>query len=424
MAAKEFESPGHAGFARGATGDAEPAGADESVADGRRRSGRRGLNFGIAAALTLFILAAAGYAASKYSREHGPEFVTDRIIRGPVTRSVTATGTVNPELTVIVGTYVSGVVQEVTCDFNTQVAKGQLCAKIDPRPYQTMVDQTRANLDVSKAQLLKDQAALRYARLTRDRDIRLIKTGAVTQDAVDSAQSLSDQAEAQLQYDQATIAQREAELAAAQVNLEYTSIVAPVDGTVVSRNVTIGQTVAASFQTPTLFLIASDLTRMQVDANISESDVGGLAVGQKATFTVDAFPQRVFNGIISQVRLSPQAVQNVVTYDVVIRVQNRDLALKPGMTAGLRIVIDERPDALRVPDLALKYKGVGDHSVRGSTRHVWVLRNGRPESVAVAVGLDDGTSSEITSGELKPGDIVITGEKQATSAGLRTRFRL
>ena len=203
-------------------------------------------------------------------------YTTAPVTRGAVTRMVTATGTVNPVLTIIVGTYVSGVIQDLSCDYNTKVKIGQVCAKIDPRPYQTVVDQNKANLDAAKAQLDKDKATLAYAQLFYDRMAGLAKTNAVSKDSLDNAKSLLDQASAQVGVDEATIAQRQAQLATAQVNLDYTNIVSPVDGTVVSRNVTMGQTVAASFQTPTLFLIATDLTKMQVDTNVSESDIGGI----------------------------------------------------------------------------------------------------------------------------------------------------
>jgi HlyD family secretion protein len=205
---------------------------------------------------------------------------------------VTATGTVNPELTIIVGSYVSGVIQQLYCDYNTQVKAGQVCAKIDPRPYQTIVDQDKANLAVAKAQLEKDKANLTYTKLNYERNRYLAERRAVSQDTADVAKNTYDQAQAQIGLDEATIAQRQAELEAAEVNLGYTNIISPVDGTVVSRNVTMGQTVAASFQTPTLFLIASDLTRMEVDTNVSESDIGGIREGSKASFTVDAFPSR------------------------------------------------------------------------------------------------------------------------------------
>ena len=212
-----------------------------------------------------------------------------------------------------------------------------------------------------------------------------------------------DQALAQITFDEATIQQRQAMLDAAQVNLDYTNIMSPVDGTVVSRNVTMGQTVAASFQTPTLFLIATDLTKMQVDANVSESDIGGIKEGNKATFTVDAYSKRLFEGTVTQVRQSPQTVQNVVTYDVVVSVDNSDLALKPGLTAATRIIIDQRDDVLRVPNQTLRYIPAGTAIRESDQARVWVLRGGKPVAVQVTTGLDDDNFTEIVKGELKRG---------------------
>ena len=194
-----------------------------------------------------------------------------------------------------------------------------------------------------------------YAQLNYTRTASLAAHSFASQDAADNAKSVYEQAKAQIALDAATIEQRQAQLAASQVNLGYTDIISPVDGTVVSRNVTMGQTVAASFQTPTLFLIATDLTKMQVDTNVSESDIGAIKEGNAARFTVDAFPNRMFQGAVAQVRQSPQTVQNVVTYDVVVGVDNTDLALKPGMTATAQIIIAERDDVLRVPDQALRF---------------------------------------------------------------------
>jgi HlyD family secretion protein len=333
-----------------------------------------------------------------------------------VIRTVTATGTVNPELTIIVGAAISGIIQELNCDYNTKVKKGQICAKIDPRSYQSVVDQNKAALAVAKAQLEKDKANLTYARLAFGRAATLLPTRAVSQDAYDSAKSTYDQAAAQITFDEATIQQRQAALDAAQVNLDYTNIVSPVEGTVVSRNVTMGQTVASSFQTPTLFLIATDLARMQVDANVSESDIGGIKLGNKATFTVDAYAKRTFEGTVSQVRQSPQTVQNVVTYDIVISVNNSDLTLMPGMTAASRIVIDQRDDVIRVPNQALRYvpKGLAG-AIQSGKAQIWVMRDGDPVAVPVVAGLDDDNFTEIVSGDVKPGDLVITAEQIATA---------
>ena len=377
-------------------------------------------------AAPLALLLAAAIAWWTLGGESPVQYTTAPVTRGAVTRGVTATGTVNPVLTIIVGTYVSGVIQDLSCDYNTQVKRGQICAKIDPRPYQTVVDQNRANLTAAKAQVEKSKVSLTYAQLTYDRMARLGQTNAVSKDAVDNAKNLLDQARAQLGVDEADIALHEAQLATAQVNLDYTNIVSPVEGTVVSRNVTMGQTVAASFQTPTLFLIATDLTKMQVDTNVSESDIGGITDGDKSIFTVDAFPKRTFEGAVVQVRQSPQTVQNVVTYDVVVSVANTDLALKPGMTAANRIITDQRTDVLRVPSQALRYAPVTAGATRrsgtaGRTRpaeqgRVWVLRDGKAVRVAVTTGLDDDTYTEIVKGELKADDQVIIAEQRTNSS--------
>jgi HlyD family secretion protein len=371
----------------------------------------------IAGLLSLLVVAAVAATWWALDERSTVRYVTATVAKGAVTRTVTSTGTVNPELTIIVGTYVSGVIQELFCDYNTQVKKGQVCAKIDPRPYQSVVDENRANLGVAKAQLEKDQANLTYAKLALGRSATLLPTHAVSQDVYDNAKSVYDQALAQITFDEATIQQRQASLDAAQVNLDYTDIASPVDGTVVSRNVTMGQTVAASFQTPTLFLIASDLTKMEVDANVSESDIGGIKPGNKATFTVDAYAKRTFEGKVNQVRQSPQTVQNVVTYDIVIGVDNTDLALMPGMTAASRIVIDQRTDVIRVPNQALRYvpKGLSGAGQSGQAQ-VWVLRDGNPVAIPVVAGLDDDNFTEIVSGDVKPGDLVITAEQLATAS--------
>lgn len=351
-------------------------------------------------------------------------YTTAAVTRGVIMRAVTATGTVNPELTIIVGTYVSGVIQQLYCDYNTEVKKGQLCGKIDPRPYQTVVDQSKANLAVAKAQLDKDRASLAYAKVAFDRAAQLVHSSAVSQDAFDNAKSNYEQAEAQVAFDEATMQQRQAALDAAQVNLDYTDIISPVDGIVVSRNVTMGQTVAASFQTPTLFLIATDLTKMQVDTNVSESDIGGIKTGQKSTFTVDAFPKRTFHGTVGQVRQSPQTVQNVVTYDVVVNVDNSDLALKPGMTAAVRLVVDQRDDVIRVPNAALRYRPSGLAGPRESDQaQIWLLRDAQPLAIPVVAGLDDDSFTEIVNADLKTGDQVITAERSVTSTTVMPRLR-
>src|ERR1019366_774865 len=333
-----------------------------------------------------------------------------------VTRTVTATGTVNPVLTIIVGSYVSGVIRELFCDYNTQVKQGQVCAKIDPRPYQSVVDQDKANLDVAKAQLEKDKANVVYAQVNYERNRQLALKNYVSRDVADIAKSQLDQGTAQVELDAASIVLRQAELDAATINLGYTDIASPVDGTVVSRAVTMGQTVAATLQTPTLFLIATDLTKMEVDTNVSESDIGPVKPTNPSTFTVDAWPGRVFQGAVVQVRQSPQTVQNVVTYDVVVAVDNTELALKPGMTASTQIVTDQRADVLRVPDQALRYTPAGAAPGAPGAARIWLLRDGKPIAVPVVAGLDDDSFTEIVSGDVKPGDQAITAEQRDAAA--------
>jgi len=379
----------------------------------------------VGAALLAVGAAVAAYWATH--REPPVHYTTAEVSRGTIERAVSASGTVNPVLTVIVGSYVSGVIVRQYCDYNTRVKKGQLCAQIDPRPYQMLVDQAKAELATAQAQLNKDRASLDYLKITYERDVGLLKRGIVSQDTLDNAKSAYDQAQAQVALDEATIQQKEAALKAAQINLEYTDIRSPVDGTVVSRNITIGQTVAASFQTPTLFLIATDLTQMQVDTNISEADIGGVQEGDRTTFTIEAFPGRLFEGKVVQVRQAPQTVQNVVTYDVVIGVDNKQLVLKPGMTATARIIVARRENVLRVPDQALRFSpsraaqaqpaapagGKSGAQDTGQMGSAWVLRDGQPQRVAVKLGLDDDSYSEVLEGKLAVGDQLIVGEQRA-----------
>jgi len=331
-------------------------------------------------------------------------YFTAPITRGPIARSVTATGTVNPILTIIVGSYVSGVIQSLSCDYNTVVKAGQICAKIDPRPYQ-------ATLDQYSGQLARDQAILGKDRLDLARYQKLAAQNSIARQQAEDQAFVVHQDEGNVKLDEGLVE-------GAKLNLDYTDIISPVNGTVVSRNVTQGQTVASTLQTPTLFLIGTDLKKMEVDTNVSESDVGGMKEGDKATFTVDAYPKRVFHGTVTQVRLSPQTVQNVVTYDAVVGADNSDLALMPGMTASTQIVVDQRNDALRVPDQALRYSPAGLSGVEAggagmpASGHsqIWVLRGGKPVALPVVLGLDDGSFTEIVKGDLRPDERVIVAE--------------
>ena len=402
----ETASPAAPGVSRGVS--AAPGGRP------RRRS------WAVRVALAIVLVAAVSFGLWRYFKPPPRvTYMTAPVSRGRVAPYVTASGSVNPVVTIQVGTYVSGVIQDLYCDYNTQVKAGQLCARIDPRPYQVVVDQDQAALAAARAQLVKDEASLAYARASAERQARLLADHLTSQDAADSARSAYEQLRAQVNLDRATIRQHQANLRAAEVNLGYTRITSPVNGIVVTRNVTQGQTVAASFQTPTLFLIATDLTQMQVDANVSESDIGQVKVGDIASFTVEAFPAHVFQGRVTQVRQSPQTIQNVVTYDVVVAASNPQLLLKPGMTADVRIVTTDIPDALRVPVEALRYwpesvpKSVQD---RAATQNVWTLRNGRPVAVPVVAGVTDDAYAQIKSGALRVGDSVIIGERAGDNA--------
>lgn len=340
---------------------------------------------------------------------------------------VTATGTVNPVTTVQVGTYVSGPIQAIDVDFNSPVRKDQRVAKIDPRPFQVRVQQAEANLANARARVEKDRADLELKTRNLERSRRLGAAGVVSQSELDGAQSDYDQARAQLSLDEAGIQQAEAALAEARINLAYTDITSPVDGVVVSRNVDVGQTVAASFQTPTLFLIAQDLTKMQVDANVSESDIGTVRPGQAARFTVDAYPSKRFEGTVVQVRDAPIIVQNVVTYDVVIAVANPELELKPGMTATVSITTARRDAVLRVPLRALRFnpeastggealpsadlpdrdRPAASAALQSGHAALWIAgADGSLRRVSVETGLRDERYAEIVSGEVRADDLV------------------
>lgn len=353
-------------------------------------------------------------------------YVTAPVTEGSIIRSVAATGTVNPVTTVQVGTYVSGPITQIYADFNAPVKQGQIIAKIDPRPYAATVALSTAAVANARAQLKKDQANLAYQKITYQRARALLEQQVDSQDQVDSQYSTYNQAVAQVALDDAAIQQQEATLKQAQLNLNYTNIVSPVDGIVVSRNVDVGQTVAASFQTPVLFLVAQDLTKMQVDSNVSESDIGYVKKGEAAEFKVDAFPDRVFHGIVGQVRQAPITVQNVVTYDVVVNVDNPELLLKPGMTANVTIITARRDQVLRIPLDALRFKPPGAKTIASAAdpvsgsdafssrdARVWIPSLGSIAPVKLSVGLDDGANVEVLSGPLKAGDLVVTDEIQA-----------
>jgi HlyD family secretion protein len=435
----------------------------------------------------LGIVVAAGLISGGYLYTQGigarPAFRTAAVTRGPLVSAVSATGTLNAVITVQVGSQISGQIKELGADFNSAVKKDQLIARIDPESFEAKVNQSKAQVDAARASVLNQQAVVEKTRadlensraalaaskantakaqvtvidsrrtLGRNRDLRV--RGLIAQADEDTAQAAYDSAvaqqeaskaqeeaqvsavrsaeaqlrvtEAMLQNAKAQVVQNEAALRQAQVDLDRTYIRAPVDGVVVGRNVDVGQTVAASLQAPTLFTIAQDLRNMQVDTNVDEADVGRVKVGQAVTFTVDSFPSRTFSGEVVQIRKAPLVVQNVVTYDVVVSAKNPEQRLLPGMTANVRIVIEQKENVLQVPNAALRFRPPGVEATErerparpggpGQSRgggapagRVWVVgTDGKPAAVSLQLGIGDGTYTEVAKGEVNEGEQVIVG---------------
>jgi len=360
------------------------------------------------------------FALSRCGRSSAGQFQTATVTRGPITQAVTATGTLNPVVNVQVGSQVSGNIQKLFADFNSKVKAGDVVAQIDPVLFQATV--TQAEGDLANA-----QAALELAKVNATRIQELFAKK-------NSAQADVDQATANLHQAEANVKIKQGALDKAKADLDHCTIKSPVDGEVISRSVDVGQTVAASLQAPVIFAIANDLTKMQIDANVAEADVGVVEVNQDVDFTVDAFPTRTFHGKVVQVRNAPITVQNVVTYDTVIGVSNPDLKLKPGMTANVSVKIAHRDDALQIKNAALRYRPAdatpaaarvaaspspggarpgGGRERRGSERTVYVFSGNRPQPTQIKTGISDGIVTEVMEG-LKEGDRVVTA--QLTSA--------
>jgi len=419
----------------------------------------------------IILILAGGILLRQLSGQNGSnqKFRLAKVERGEVSLAVTATGTINPVINVLVGSQVSGTIKALYADFNSQVKEGQVIAQIDPAIFQAQVEQGRANvlnaqanllnaqanLENAKANLTKADVAILDAERTLDRNRMLVEKNVIAQATMDTAQTNYDtavaqkdvakaqveSAKSQIESFKAQVEQTKAALRVAETNLRYATIRSPVNGTVISRNVDVGQTVAASLQAPTLFTIAKNLAEMQVDSNVSEADVGRIAVGQDATFTVDAYPERIFRGKVSEIRNAPIIVQNVVTYDVVILVENKDLKLKPGMTANVSVMIAHREGVLKIPNAALRFRpesakkesgkggppqktgervkpGEGD---QGRPGRVWVLSaEGKQTPVSITVGITDGTSSEVVAGNLGEGAEVIIEESSNKKAQNQT----
>jgi HlyD family secretion protein len=393
----------------------------------------------VAAVLLAAATAGAGLARSRADdAARAAKVETAAVEQGDVVAKVTATGTVSALVTVQVGSQVSGRVAALYADFNSKVKKGQLIAKIDPELFDAAVEQARANETAAQANVAKAQAQAEDAARQAARSKALVDQQLVAAADYDTAQSNAAAAQAQVKAAQGAVAQARAALHQAEVNLAYTRIVSPTDGVVISRSVDVGQTVAASLQAPTLFTIAEDLSKMQVDTSVGEADVGRLQPGMPATFTVDAYPGQTFQGAVRQIRNAPQTVQNVVTYDAVVDVSNPELKLKPGMTANVTFVYAEKDGVLRVPNAALRFRppagfaaapgaGAGARNAAASggrdARTVYALRGGQPVALAIRTGLSDGTATEVVAGDLRAGDRVVTdaaGAGAGAAAGGRT----
>jgi HlyD family secretion protein len=355
----------------------------------------------------------------------GPEFRTDPVTRGDIQQTVTATGTVNAVTTVLVGTQVSGTIKTLYVDFNSRVKKGQLIARIDPSTFESQVQQAQANLFANQANVAKAEASLVDAKRTFDRNTELFAKNLIPRSDLDTAETNYQTNKALVTVAKAQVDQTKAALNLSKQNLAYTGIISPVNGVVISRAVDVGQTVAASFQTPTLFTIAEDLTKMQIDTNVAESDIGGVKVGQNVEFTVDAYPDTTFKGKVWQIRQAPITVQNVVTYDVVIQVNNSDLKLMPGMTTNVSIILNIRQGVLRITNASLRFRfsdksaGAGGGAIAAEKKGpaIWVLENGKPKRVSVTLGISDGNHTEIVSGDLKEGQqVIVESLKKGKSA--------
>lgn len=364
--------------------------------------------------MILALLTALAWGGWSYWQRHqaptGDEYLTVTVDRGDIVKTVSANGTLNPVVLVNVGTQVSGTIKKLHADFNDRVKSGQVLAELDPALFKAAVDQSRANR-------ANAEASLKLAEANAGRTRALYEKGYV-------ARAEWDQAIQAVEAGRAQVAAAAAAVRRDETNLRFSVIVSSVSGIVVSRSVDVGQTVAASFQTPVLFTIAENLKRMQIDTTVAEADVGGIKVGQVATFTVDAFPGREYQGRVRQIRLNSQVLQNVVTYNVVIDVANPDESLLPGMTAFVNIAIARRDNVLRLPLSALRYKpadpetgkprgAVVPRTAKTDEKAVYRLKEGQSERIPFVAGLSDNNHMEILSGDLKPGDTLITEDKKS-----------
>ena len=373
-------------------------------------------------------IAVVGLVMLSGCRKDSGNLVTNKVIQGGIVEKITATGIINPISTVNIGTQVSGIIAEIYVDYNSKVDKGQLLALIDPQTFEATVDQRQAALDIAKAELEVTKNDIVYYKKHLDRIKKLNRSQYSTDKELETAQRDYSNAVAQKTLKEAEIKQAEAALKQAKIDLEYTRIISSVDGVVISREVEVGQTVAASFNTPTLFNVAEDLTKMQIEASVVEADIAKVKDGQKVEFSVDSFPDEIFEGVVTQVRNNPITTSNVVTYEVIISIDNRELKLKPGMTANVEIITAEKENVLLVPNKALRFYVTDENGEvrRYQDKGIWLVRRGKPERVSITTGIVDDDFTEVISDQVHAGDTVILEDKKETAkraANLRLRRR-
>lgn len=356
----------------------------------------------------LVAIAVIGGIITSSAIKNRVHYETTPITQCTITQVVEASGTINPVNTVSVGSTVSGLIKAIYVDYNSIVKKGQLLAQIDPANFEAAVQQNQAQINSAESDMAKIQAVTEMSRKTYYRYKNLYKKNFIAKSELDQAESDYLSNLAQIGAARAKINQARASYKTAMTNLGYTKIIAPVDGTIISREIDLGQPVAASFQAPELFTIAQDLTKMQIEVNVSEADIGKVKEGQQVTYTLDGYPDRLFYGKVTQVRISPTTVSNVVTYSVIVGVDNKDLTLKPGMTANVSIITSKSENILCAPSVALKYTPETDGK-KYQSQGLWILANNKPQRIDIETGASDDTNIEVKSDKIKIGDKVIIG---------------
>lgn len=364
--------------------------------------------------ILILIVVITGIILIFNNKNSSSNYKTYKLEKKTITEQVEATGTIKPVQTVTIGAQVSGLIKEVYVDYNSHVTKGQLLAQIDPSLFQAQVDQAQATLNLKRANLKKYQSELAYKKTNFERYGNLLKKNYVSKDDYESARRTYNVAKAEVEGTKAEIALASATLENNLTNLRYCKIISPVDGVVISKDVEVGQTVASSFQTPTLFEVAQDLTKMRIEASVSEADIGKVKVGQEVDFTLDGYQDRIFKGTVSQVRLASTTTNNVVTYTVIVDVNNEDGLLIPGMTANIEIITKKQENILAVPHSAFKFVPKG-HTQKYETQGVWVVRKGKTQRISIETGASDDFYTEIISPDIKEGDIIIIGTDGETS---------